>query len=220
MANTRTTEDGAAGTSESARNETDARQGGETRPAEGTSLQGSKQSAAQGREVQVGGGQDVAATQGRQGLARYSRDPFSMMQRLSEEMDDLFESFFYGRPVSHGGRHSHMPSLWAPEVEMSEEGNRLRVCVDLPGIPKDNVKVDIHEGVLTIQGERREERTEGGEQQGFRRSERRYGSFYRSIPLPEGAETEKAEAQMKDGVLQITLPMTPPKQAKRLEIKD
>jgi HSP20 family protein len=72
-----------------------------------------------------------------------------------------------------------------------------------------------------IQGERREERTEGGgEQQGFRRSERRYGSFYRAIPLPDYVDAEKAEARMKDGVLNITLPITEARrQARRLEIQ-
>jgi HSP20 family protein len=140
------------------------------------------------------------------------------MQRLSEEMDQLFDSFFYGKPTGRQMRHPGLQSLWAPEVEMCEEGNQLRVFVDLPGVPRDNVKVDVHEGMLTIQGERREERTEGGEQ-GFRRSERRYGSFYRSIPLPEGVETENAQAHMKDGVLEITLPVTPAKQPRRLEIQ-
>lgn len=219
MANTRTTEGRAAGAAESARNPAEARED-VGQAGQGGALEGSRQSAGQRQEVEVGRGRDAGQTERRQGIARYGRDPFSAMQRLSEEMDELFESFFYGRPGARGARQSQLQSLWAPEVEMTEEGSQLRVCVDLPGIPKDHVKVDIHEGVLTIQGERREERTEGGEQQGFRRSERRYGSFYRSIPLPEGVESEKAEAQMKDGVLQITLPMTPPKQAKRLEIKD
>jgi HSP20 family protein len=111
-------------------------------------------------------------------------------------------------------------SLWAPEVDISEEGNQLRVCVDLPGISKDNVKIDVQEGALVIEGERREERTEGGEEQGFRRSQRRYGSFYRAIPLPDYVDTEKAEARMKEGVLNITFPITEErKRGRRLEIQ-
>jgi HSP20 family protein len=178
-------------------------------------LQGSRQ----GGEVAVGQGQGSnLQTRGQGGLARYGRDPFETMQRLSDEMDQLFDSFFYGRPVSRQARHSALQNLWAPEVELCEEGNQLRVCVDLPGVAKDNVKIDIHEGMLTIQGERREERTDDGEGQKFRRSERRYGSFYRSIPLPEGVETENAQAKMKDGVLEVSIPITPAKQPKRLEI--
>jgi HSP20 family molecular chaperone IbpA len=189
----------------------------QTGSARSGALQGSQSG---GHEVKVGQGEGqsrASGEEGRRSLSRMSRDPFAMMQRMSEEMDQLFDSFFYGRPL--GRRQSQLQSLWAPEVEVCEEGNQLRVCVDLPGVAKENVKIDVTEGILTIQGERREERTEGGERQGFRRSERRYGSFYRSIPLPDGADAEQAQARMKEGVLEITIPTTPPKQAKRLEIK-
>jgi len=192
----------------------------------GSQVQTDNQQALQGTRPMSGQGSDVAVGQsgsvqtGRQGgLARYSRNPFDMMQQLSEEMDQLFDSFFYGRPVPRQGRQHPVQQLWAPEVELSQEGNAIRVCVDLPGVSKDNVKIDIHDGLLSIQGERREERTEGAEQQGFRRSERRYGSFYRTIPLPEGAEAENAQASMKDGVLEIRVPLTPAKQPRRLQIQ-
>jgi HSP20 family protein len=185
-------------------------------------LQGSTQSAgAEGPNVEVhqtprGGAVQAQRSQG--GLTRYSRNPFALMQELSDEMDRLFDSFFHGAPMR--GRGQDVPNLWMPDVEMSEEGNQLRVCVDLPGVPKDNVKIDVHEGALVIQGERREERTEGGEERGFRRSERRYGSFYREIPLPEYVDTEKAEARMQEGVLNITFPITEQrKRARRLEIQ-
>jgi HSP20 family protein len=182
-------------------------------------LQGSQ--GAQGQGIAVGQGGATGGIESRrgQGLASYGRDPFAMMERLSQEMDQLFDSFFYGRPVARSGRQSQVPSLWAPEVDICEQGNQLRVSVDLPGVAKDGVHVDIQEGMLTIQGERREERTEGGEQQGFRRSERRYGSFYRSIPLPDGADAEQAQARMKEGVLEITIPLAQ-KQGRRLQIGD
>jgi len=182
----------------------------------GTQEQQGMQGSSRGQEVQVG--QGGAVQEGSEGVARYGRDPFSMMQRLSDEMDQLFGSLFYGRAPAMT-RQSQLQNLWAPEVELEEEGNQLRVRIDLPGIARDNVKVDINENLLTIQGERREERKEGGEKKGFRRTERRYGSFYRSVLLPEGVDAEKAEARMKDGVLEVTLPLTAPKQAKRLEIR-
>jgi HSP20 family protein len=182
-------------------------------------LQGSP--SGQGQDVQVGRNSEGGGIEQRrsQGLARYSRDPFAMMQRLSDEMDELFNTFFYGHAPARSSRQSQLQSLWTPEIEFSEQGNELRVTVDLPGVPKENVKVDIQQGVLTIQGERREERSEGGEQQGFRRSERRYGGFYRSIPLPEGVNAEQAQAQLKEGVLEIRLPLAEQKQARRLEIQ-
>ena len=197
-------------------------QGGTATASERTQQGGEQgmQGSQRGQEMQIGQGEQGGAMQeqGRQRLARYSRDPFTMMQRLSEEMDQLFDSFLYGRAPART-RQSQLQNLWAPDVEIEEEGNRLRVCVDLPGVAKDNVKIDISEGVLTIQGERREERKEGSEQQGYRRTERQYGSFYRSMLLPEGVDTEQAQARMKDGVLEVTLPMTAAKQAKRLEIQ-
>ena len=184
-------------------------------------LQGSQPGAVQqGREVQVGQGAQSTSLQERRasGLTPFVGDPFAMMQRLSDEMDQLFDSFFYGRPLVRP-RWSALQSVWAPDVDISEEGNQLRICVDLPGVPRDDIKVDVQDGALTIQGERHEERTEGGEAQGFRRSERRYGSFYRSIALPEGADPEQAQARMKDGVLEITVPTTPAKHGRRLEIQ-
>lgn len=196
-------------------------QQGQQSGAQREALRGSEsRSRQQGGEVEVGQGQQGGAMRrGEGGLARYSRNPFAVMQQLSDEMDQLFDSFFYGTPVRRWTQPARMPELWAPEVEMCEKGNKLCVSVDLPGISKDDVKIDIEDGALVIQGERREERSEGGEEQGYRRSERRYGSFYRTLPLPEGADAEKAEAQMKDGVLEITLPLTERAQARRLEIK-
>ena len=178
---------------------------------------GSPRASGQG-DVTVGQSGGVQTAR-QSGAARYARNPFDMMQQLSEEMDQLFDSFFYGRPTARQGGRQALQQLWAPEVELKQQGNEIKVCVDLPGVPKDNVKIDIHEGLLSIQGERREDRTEGGEQQGFRRTERRYGTFFRTIPLPEGAEADNAQANMKDGVLEIRIPITPAKQPRRLEIR-
>lgn len=191
--------------------------GSAARQAGSTTEQGSAKSQEVTRQ-QGGSLEGSSGAYGEHALARF-RDPFTLMQRLSQEMDELFDSFFYGTPRTRQGRESALRNLWAPDVEICEEPNQLRVLVDLPGVPKDNVKIDVHEGAVTIQGERREERTEGGEQEGYRRSERRYGSFYRTIPLPEGANAEQAQAQMNNGVLEITVPTTPRRQARRLEIK-
>ncbi len=152
-------------------------------------------------------------------LAAWSRDPFAVAQQLSQEMDRLFESFFYGAPLRPRGETSTMRNVWAPELEVCEEGNNLIVRADLPGLSKDDVHVDIKHGMLTIQGERQEKREEGGQQQGYRRSERRYGSFYRTIALPQDVNMESAEAKMKDGVLEIRLPLAEQRQPRRLQIK-
>jgi HSP20 family protein len=201
-----------------------AQQGQQSASQTNQTLQGSQPQSAQRAEgAQRQQGDQVAVQQGgavqnRRERGSYGRDPFSMVQQLADEMDQLFGSLFYGAPGRRQGQQNRAPTLWAPELEIKEEGNQLRISADLPGVSKDNVKVEMQDGVLVIQGERREERTEGGEGQGFTRTERRYGSFYRAIPLPEAADLERAQAQMKDGVLEITVPLTE-RQARRLEIK-
>ena len=98
-----------------------------------------------------------------------------------------------------------------PQVETTLRGDRLVVRADLPGIDKDDVRVEIDNDVLTISGERRNEQRD--ERDGYFRSERSYGSFFRAIPLPEGVNTDQCEAKFNDGVLEISLPA--PKQEDR-----
>jgi HSP20 family protein len=99
-----------------------------------------------------------------------------------------------------------------------QKNGEFIVRADLPGLRKENVKVEITDNVLTLSGERKEEKEE--KREGYYRSERSYGSFYRQIPLPEGAKTDTATAEFKDGVLEITM-QAPERQprARRLEIK-
>src|SRR5437870_3944848 len=114
--------------------------------AEGRGLYGS---ARKGEQVPVGQEHQGGAVPERRqsgGLARYGRHPFALMQHLSDDVDRLFDTFFYGAPTGSMGRDFHAPTLWSPDVELCDEGKQLRVCVDLPGVPKDNVKIDIDEG--------------------------------------------------------------------------
>ena len=107
---------------------------------------------------------------------------------------------------------------WAPRVDVVQRGNELVVRADLPGMRPDDVTVEISDDAITISGERQEERSE--ENNGVYRYERTYGSFFREIPLPEGAMVDGAKANFKDGVLEITVP-APPEQVsrgRRLEI--
>ncbi len=106
--------------------------------------------------------------------------------------------------------------MWAPQIEVFQKDNELVLRADLPGMKRDDVTVDITEDAVTIQGERRHESEE--EREGFYRSERIYGSFYRVIPLPEGAITEQAKANFRDGVLEITMPVPPKSKGRRIEI--
>jgi HSP20 family protein len=135
----------------------------------------------------------------------WGASPFSLMNRFAEEMDRLFDNFGFGRSqLAPRGRGEMEQSLWSPQLEVFERDGQMIVRADLPGLGKDDVKVNIEDNALTIQGERRQEHEENRE--GWRHSERSYGSFYRSIPLPEGVDAENAKANFRDGVLEITMP--------------
>src|SRR5262249_19616835 len=117
--------------------------------------------------------------------------PFRPLERFADEVDRMFGDFGlgFGRPF---GRAASSESVtWIPQIEVSQQTNELIIHADLPGLNKDDVKVDVTDDAVTIQGERRREREE--ERGGMYRSERSYGSFYRVIPLPDGAMTDQAK---------------------------
>ena len=127
-------------------------------------------------------------------------NPFAMMRRFSEDMDRMFSSAWDDREF--GGREL---ASWAPAVDVREHDGNLVVSAELPGLNKEDVKVEVTGDSLVIQGERKREHEE--ERGGVHRSERSYGSFYRSIPLPEGANLEQAKAQFNNGVLEVKVPI-------------
>jgi HSP20 family protein len=157
-----------------------------------------------------------------------SRRPFAFMRRFSDEMDRLFADFGFGRDwlTSSFGRDlvsrgfgDFGEALWSPQVEMFERDGQLIVRADLPGLTRDDVKVEVTDNAINLSGERKSEREEKAE--GYYRSERSYGSFYRSIPLPEGVNADDANATFKNGVLEIA--MAAPQRAargRRLEITE
>jgi len=155
--------------------------------------------------------------------ARAAVSPFSLMRRFSEEMDRLFGDFSLAGGLAPGigrefGRLADLEvSLWSPQVEAFEREGNLIVRADLPGLTKDDIDVDITDDAITIRGERRQEKEENEE--GYYRSERSYGSFYREIPLPSGVNREEANATFRNGVLEISMP-APARQpsSRRIEI--
>jgi HSP20 family protein len=135
--------------------------------------------------------------------SEYARDlfssPFSMMRRLTEEMDRAFASTF--------GLHPRFgeSGMWSPAIEVRERNNQLEIACELPGLGKDDVKVEMTDEGIVIQGEKKQESE--SEEAGVHRSERSYGRFYRMIPLPESAKADQAKAEFKDGILRIRVPM-------------
>jgi HSP20 family protein len=171
--------------------------------------------------------QSGIAKRGEFGAAATRPSPFTFMRRFSEEMDRLFEDFgFGGNWLSPSYRREFFSrsdefrqSLWSPQIETFEREGQLVLRADLPGLKKDDVNVEITDNDITISGERRNEDEERRE--GFYRSERSYGSFFRSIPLPEGVNADDAKATFQNGVLEITM-QAPQLQSRgrRLEIKE
>ena len=158
-------------------------------------------------------------------LASRSANPFNMLERFADEMDRVFENFGFGavrsrQPGRGGFGLLSGEELWTPELEIFHRNSELVIRADLPGLTKDDVKVDVSESQVTIEGERRRQHEE--EREGVYRSERSYGRFYRTIPLPEGLIADQAKATFRNGVLEIIVP-APPEQARRgrrLEISE
>lgn len=152
-------------------------------------------------------------------------NPFQMMRRFTKDMERMFENFQefnfpnFFKPEFAPFRMEVDTGEWMPQIEVLQNNGQFMVRADLPGLTKDDVKVEVTDDMLTLSGERKEEKVE--EREGFYRSERSYGNFYRQIVLPEGATTEQATATFVNGVLEITIPA--PKVAaptRKLEIKE
>src|SRR5437667_6229437 len=136
-------------------------------------------------------------------------------------MDNLFEDFNFRRdwlaPVFGNELGA---GIWSPQVEMLQHNGELIVRADLPGLKKGDVKVEVTDNAVTIEGERRGEKEE--KREGFYRSERSYGKFYRRLPIPEGVAVKDADATFNNGVLEVKLKASKheKQKARRLEISE
>lgn len=170
---------------------------------------------------------DRSGLQRRQPEGAFLSSPFALLDRMTDEMDYMFDRVFRDFGLAPRSRPSRgffgsqaREGLWAPRVEAVQKGDQFIVRADLPGLKKDDLQVELGENAVTIRGERREEHEE--EREGYFHSEREYGQFYRTIPLPEGVIAESAQASFRNGVLEITMQAPPAEAARgrRLEIKD
>ena len=118
---------------------------------------------------------------------------------------------------SDDDRQSLTTSDWAPIVDISEDANEYLIKAELPEVNKDDVKVTVENGVLTLRGERRFEHEESDKK--YHRVERSYGSFLRSFSMPEDADADKVAAEFKDGLLLVRLPKCEATKPKSIEIQ-
>ena len=122
-------------------------------------------------------------------LGFFDDDPFSLMRRMQKKMNRVFSQA--GLDIAGRG-DDFLSTAWAPIAEIAYRGGNLIVSTELPGLTEKDVKVEINDDFLTIQGERKVEQEET--ENGIRRTERKYGEFYRAIALPEGADTERTSS--------------------------
>jgi HSP20 family protein len=132
---------------------------------------------------------------------------------FKEEMDRFFDDVV---PFSRKINGDRSLDVWSPMTDMSETETEYKVILDLPGIEKKDITVNIKDHRLVISGERKKEEKE--EKRDFMRKERYFGSFYRSFTLPEPIKKDAIKAQFKDGVLEVTVPKNEEKKSKSINI--
>lgn len=159
---------------------------------------------------------------------RPSRHPLARMRSMMDELERFFDAPFFGGSSRLERFFDEGPGwptriqggsfeFWAPDVDVFERGDQWVVRADLPGLEPKDIHLEIRDGYLLLSGERlseREERPAGGA-----RFERSYGSFRRTIPLPEAVDPDAAKAEMRNGVLEVSFKMPEGGRARRIEIQ-
>jgi len=139
------------------------------------------------------------------------RTPNRTLRTLQREVDSLFDQFF-----NRSGDGS--PSaVWSPRTDMVETDDDFRLRLDVPGMTKEDITINLQDRTLTVSGDRSSERTDEGEE--FVRVERAFGTFHRTFTLPDAVDADHIEATYKDGVLTITIPKTEESMRRQIEIQ-
>jgi HSP20 family protein len=137
-------------------------------------------------------------------------DPSREVDSLQSEVNRLFDTFFGGRPGNAGLRR------WVPAMDVVETDDQLVLRADLPGLDKDDVNIEVKDGVLTVSGEREAEHEERAD--GFHRVERAFGRFSRSMSLPDHVDAERISADFDKGVLEVRIPKPEERKPHRVAI--
>ena len=134
------------------------------------------------------------------------------LDTLQSEVNRIFDAFFGGRPAQGAARAQR----WLPAMDLVETDDHLVLRADLPGLERDDVEIEVKDGVLTISGERRSEHEQKSE--GFYRMERAFGSFSRSLSLPDGVDADSISADFDKGVLEVRIPKPAETKPHRVQI--
>jgi len=149
------------------------------------------------------------------GLGRWNRpDPFKELEEIGHRFNRLFGGF---PMIGEGSREAMTVADWAPSVDITEDSKEYLIKAEIPEVDKKDVRVTVQEGVLTIQGQRRQEKEEKDKR--VHRVERAYGTFVRSFSLPEDVAEDSVKAEFKDGMLWVHLPKAEKPKPKSIEVK-
>lgn len=143
------------------------------------------------------------------------RDPFARLRQMASEFERALD--WQSPKWTSFGKTLHADGFWTPKIDVFERGDRLVTKVDLPGVKKEDVSVEVADGQLMLSGERKQESEEKND--GFYRAEREYGSFYRAVPLPEGVKIDDVKATFSNGVLEVSVPLPPRPEVKVRKIQ-
>ena len=134
------------------------------------------------------------------------------------EIEDMFDRYTKAVGWPHKGEQEAITTEdWSPRVDIAETDKEFVIKAEIPEVKREDVKVTVENGVLTLQGERKQEKEEKGKK--FHRVERYYGSFTRSFTVPDNVNEKKIKASFKDGVLNLQLPKVAETKTKATEIK-
>jgi HSP20 family protein len=140
------------------------------------------------------------------------------LREMDEAQNRVHRFFLSGFPrMGSGEIHSLAVADWSPEVDISEDDQEYLLKADLPEMKKDDVRVTVEDGILSVSGERKCQKED--QKKKFHRIERSFGTFRRSFTLPEDADSTKVTAEFRDGVLKVHLPTTPVAKTKATQVK-
>ncbi len=141
------------------------------------------------------------------GLTRY--EPFSLLTQLQRELEKAYEG--------NDATGNIATAQWSPTVDIKEEADRFVIYADIPGVKPEEIDVNMEDGVLTIKGEKQSESKT--EENGYKRVERTFGSFYRRFSLPDTADPDGITAKTKHGVLELVIPKREAAQPKKIKVE-
>jgi HSP20 family protein len=146
--------------------------------------------------------------------------PFAVLRQLTTELDRAFDQPFGFTWPAFGRTVWPEAGAWAPKVDVIQKEGRLVTRIDLPGVKREDVTVEVTDGYLAISGERKREIEE--KKDNVFRKEREHGTFYRAVALPEGVKPEEVKATFVDGVLEVAVPLParPDVRPKKVEIEE